>query len=86
MYACPSVCTRVCVLLCSIGVAPQEWTDKNIQHMQHQLRCLGFWFDEDREFRTCDPEYYRWTQWIFLRMFERYVWDLSGVDWCKHKT
>eukprot|EP00013_Stygamoeba_regulata_P001989 CAMPEP_0177632816 /NCGR_PEP_ID=MMETSP0447-20121125/2506_1 /TAXON_ID=0 /ORGANISM="Stygamoeba regulata, Strain BSH-02190019" /LENGTH=933 /DNA_ID=CAMNT_0019134435 /DNA_START=68 /DNA_END=2870 /DNA_ORIENTATION=- len=53
------------------GVAPQTWTERNIEHMQHQLRRLGFWFDSEREFRTCDPDYYQWTQWIFLRMFER---------------
>ena len=51
--------------------APAEWTDANIKHMRKQLRRLGFAYDWEREFATCKPEYYRWEQWLFARLFER---------------
>ncbi len=53
------------------GAPPGEWTDANIDRMRRlEIGPLGFSFDWDREFSTADPAYYRWTQWIFLRMFE----------------
>ena len=52
------------------GVPPAQWTRDNIAYMKKQLRALGFALDWDREVTTCDPEYYRWNQWMFLRMLE----------------
>ncbi|MGB3298638.1 MAG: leucine--tRNA ligase [Phormidesmis sp.] len=52
------------------GVPPAEWTLKNIAQMREQLKTLGLSYDWDREVATCLPNYYRWTQWIFLQFFE----------------
>lgn len=52
------------------GIDPREWTMSNIVSMRQRLDELGCVFDWDRELSTCDPTYYRWTQWIFLKMFE----------------
>ena len=53
------------------GVAPARWTYDNIAYMRRQLRSLGFAIDWSREVATCRPEYYRWNQWLFLRMLDR---------------
>ncbi len=53
------------------GVPPARWTHDNIAYMKQQLRSLGFAIDWERELATCAPEYYRWNQWLFLRMLER---------------
>lgn len=53
------------------GRDPRDWTLSNIAHMKSQMQRLGFSFDWNREVTTCEPEYYRWNQWFFLRMFER---------------
>ncbi len=53
------------------GVAPAAWTDRNIAEMKSQMEPLGFAFDWSRELTTCKPEYYRWNQWLFLRMLEK---------------
>jgi leucyl-tRNA synthetase len=50
---------------------PREWTIGNIAHMKAQMQRLGFSLDWNREVTTCEPEYYRWNQWFFLKMFER---------------
>ncbi len=50
---------------------PREWTLGNIAHMKVQFQRLGFSFDWSREVTTCEPEFYRWNQWFFLKMFER---------------
>jgi leucyl-tRNA synthetase len=63
---------------------PSEWTHSNIAHMKKQLQRMGFAYDWDREVSTCEPEYYRWNQWIFLRMLERGLAyrKVSLVNWC----
>ena len=53
------------------GVAPAAWTKDNIAYMRGQMQRLGFGFDWSREFATCDPEYYRWEQWLFLRLYKK---------------
>ncbi|HEX4267861.1 MAG TPA: leucine--tRNA ligase [Steroidobacteraceae bacterium] len=55
----------------SNGVPPAQWTRQNIAHMRAQLKSLGFGIAWSREVATCDPSYYRWNQWLFLRMLER---------------
>lgn len=52
------------------GVPPAKWTDQNIAQMKRQLQQLGLSIDWEREVATCSPEYYRWTQWLFLEFFE----------------
>ena len=52
----------------SNGVPPARWTRENIAHMRAQLKSLGFAIDWRRELATCDPQFYRWNQWLFLRM------------------
>ncbi len=65
------------------GVAPARWTYDNIAYMRRQLRSLGFAIDWSREVATCRPEYYRWNQWLFLRMLDRgLVYRKTGtVNW-----
>src|SRR5215469_13768476 len=55
----------------SNGVPPAKWTRQNIAHMRAQLKSLGFAIDWRRELATCDPQYYCWNQWLFLRMLEK---------------
>jgi leucyl-tRNA synthetase len=63
---------------------PRTWTNNNIAEFQRVLRRFGFSFDWRREISTCDPEYYRWNQWFFLRMLERGLAyrKKSRVNWC----
>ena len=65
------------------GVPPAKWTYDNIATMKKQLRSLGFAIDWERELATCSPQYYRWNQWLFLRMLERgLVYKKTGtVNW-----
>ena len=65
------------------GVPPAKWTYENIAYMKQQLQTLGFALDWDRELATCQPEYYRWNQWLFLRMLERDIaYKTTGtVNW-----
>ncbi|MFZ1828529.1 MAG: leucine--tRNA ligase [Candidatus Competibacteraceae bacterium] len=65
------------------SVAPAQWTFDNIAYMKQQLRSLGFAVDWEREVATCQPEYYRWNQWLFLRMLEKGIAYLKTgvVNW-----
>jgi leucyl-tRNA synthetase len=66
------------------GIDPAAWTYSNIANMQRQIRLMGTGYDWSREFATCQPEYYRWNQWIFLRMYEdglAYKRE-APVNWC----
>lgn len=66
------------------GQHPETFTYKNIDHFKDQIKALGFSYDWDREIRTCDPDYYKWTQWIFLKMYEAGLAYESymPVNWC----
>jgi leucyl-tRNA synthetase len=66
------------------GVHPQKWTLNNVSHMKTQLKRMGFYYDWSREVNTCLPEYYRWNQWIFLKMFEKgLAYRKKGwINWC----
>lgn len=55
----------------SASIQPSQWTHQNISHMRQQLKELGYNFTWDRELETCDPDYYKWTQWLFIKMHER---------------
>jgi len=68
------------------GIHPAKWTYENIEYMKRELIRLGFSYDWDREITTCDPDYYKWNQWIFLKMLERgIVYKKSAVvNWCPH--
>jgi leucyl-tRNA synthetase len=66
------------------GIHPYRWTMSNIENMRGQIRQMGTMFDFDAEVVTCDPEYYRWNQWFFLKFFEKglaYRKEVP-VDWC----
>ena len=60
------------------GQHPEKTTATNIARYRNQLEKIGFSFDWDREIRTCDPEYYKWTQWAFMRMFGSYYDNAAG--------
>jgi leucyl-tRNA synthetase len=66
------------------GFHPREWTMLNIDNMRRQLRSMGATFDWDAEVVTCDPKYYRWNQWLFLRFLEKGLAyrAMAPVDWC----
>ena len=66
------------------GVHPEKWTRENIASMKRQLQRLGFSYPWSREIATCDPEYYRWNQWFFLKMLEKGIAYRSkaAVNWC----
>lgn len=66
------------------GVQPKKWTYENIAHMEWQLRSMGASFDWSRKIVTSDPEYYRWTQWLFLKFFEKGLAykKKASVNWC----
>ena len=66
------------------GVKPAEWTYANIDQQRASFKRLGMSFDWSRQFNTCDPDYYRWTQWLFVKLFERGLAyrKLAPVNWC----
>ncbi len=65
-------------------IHPNTWTWDNIERMREQLKRLGISYDWEREVATCHPDYYRWTQWIFLQLYERKLAyrKKAGVNWC----
>jgi leucyl-tRNA synthetase len=66
------------------GIAPRDWTNANIAQMKAVCQRFGFSYDWRREISTCEPEYYKWNQWFFLRMLERGLAyrKRSRVNWC----
>ena len=66
------------------GIHPEKSTRDNIAHMKGQLQRLGISYAWERELATCDPEYYKWNQWLFIRMFEKGLAyrRKSSVNWC----
>ena len=66
------------------GIHPEVSTRSNIAHMKGQLQRLGISYAWERELATCDPEYYKWNQWLFIRMFEKGLAyrRRSSVNWC----
>jgi leucyl-tRNA synthetase len=68
------------------GIHPKKWTYANIGRMRDQLKSMGAMFDWRREAISSDPEYYRWTQWYFVQLFNHGLAyrKMSPVDWCPH--
>ena len=66
------------------ATAPAPWTYENIDYMKNQLKMLGFGYDWSREIATCTPEYYRWEQWFFTKLYEKGLVykKTSSVNWC----
>lgn len=66
------------------GIHPADWTIDNIDNMREQLKQLGISYDWNREVATCHPEYYRWTQWLFLQLFHQGLAykKHAAVNWC----
>ncbi len=66
------------------GIHPKTWTYANIDRMHRQIKSMGAMFDWRREMISCDPEYYRWTQWFFVQLYKHGLAyrKLSPVDWC----
>ncbi|MBN1824445.1 MAG: class I tRNA ligase family protein, partial [Endomicrobiales bacterium] len=64
--------------------SPSAWTRENIRQMGEQLKALGISYDWSRELATCDPEYYRWNQWFFIKMWEKglVLRRKAAVNWC----
>ncbi|NTU60233.1 MAG: class I tRNA ligase family protein, partial [Deltaproteobacteria bacterium] len=65
-------------------VHPSKWTRQNIAYMREQLKRMGFSYDWERELATCDPSYYKWEQWLFLRMLDKGLAyrKKTAVNWC----
>jgi leucyl-tRNA synthetase len=71
------------------GIAPQVATERNVANFQQQFNSLGFSIDWSRAFRTTDPDYYKWTQWLFLQFYKKGLayQDKIAINWCpKCKT
>jgi leucyl-tRNA synthetase len=68
------------------GLDPREWTYSNMETMRTQMQQMGASFDLSKEVVSCDPEYYKWTQWLFSKLFEHGLAErrLAAVKWCPH--
>jgi len=68
------------------GIHPYTWTMQNVENMRRQLRSIGAMYDWSREVITCDPGYYRWTQWFFLKFYEAGLAyrGRAPANWCPH--
>jgi len=68
------------------GIHPENWTLSNISYMKEQMKKLGFSYDWDREVATCLPDYYKWTQWLFVKLYENGLAykKRAKVNWCPH--
>lgn len=66
------------------GVFPRDWTLSNIENMKNQLKSMGLSYDWDREVTTCLPEYYKWTQWLFIQLYKKGLAykKHAAVNWC----
>jgi leucyl-tRNA synthetase len=66
------------------SIHPKQWTYANVERMRRQLKSMGAMFDWRREAVSCDPEYYRWTEWFFIQLFNHGLayHKMSPVDWC----
>lgn len=66
------------------NTAPAKWTYSNTDYMKEQLKALGFGFDWSRELATCKPDYYKWEQWFFTRLYEKGLAykKIASVNWC----
>ena len=66
------------------GANPKDWTFSNMDNMRHQLKSMGISYDWDREVATCKPDYYKWTQWMFLQLYKNGLAykKKSFVNWC----
>ena len=67
------------------GANPEAWTDENIAYMTKQLKMLGLSYDWEREVTTCKPDYYKWTQWLFIQLYKKglaYKKE-AAVNWCE---
>ena len=68
------------------GADPAKWTDENIAYMTKQLKMLGLSYDWQREVTTCKPDYYKWTQWLFIQLYKKglaYKKE-AAVNWCNN--
>jgi len=68
------------------GIHPYKWTLDNVARMRNQMKTMGAMWDWQREMVSCDPSYYRWTQWFFLKFYENGLAyrAMAPVDWCPH--
>ncbi len=66
------------------GIHPSKWTKENIAYMRTQLKRIGISYDWSRELATCDPDYYKWNQWLFLKMYDQGLAykKMASVNWC----
>ena len=67
------------------GHHPKTFTLENINHFRQQIKSIGFSYDYNKEVNTTDPKYYKWTQWIFSKMFEKGLAEVRDVEvnWCE---